>query len=63
MSLLLVGRPGLGKTLLLRDMARHLADEAGLAVVVVDTSLEIGGEMSVGSFATSVQCIQPWIGR
>jgi stage III sporulation protein SpoIIIAA len=34
---------GLGKTLLLRDMARHLADEAGLAVVVVDTSLEIGG--------------------
>jgi putative protein kinase ArgK-like GTPase of G3E family len=43
-SLLLVGRPGLGKTTLLRDIARHLADDEKLAVVVVDTSLEIGGE-------------------
>jgi energy-coupling factor transporter ATP-binding protein EcfA2 len=42
-SILLVGRPGVGKTTLLRDMARVLADEHQLAVVVVDSSLEIAG--------------------
>jgi energy-coupling factor transporter ATP-binding protein EcfA2 len=42
-SILLVGRPGVGKTTLLRDMARVLADEHRLAVVVVDSSLEIAG--------------------
>ncbi|GLC60193.1 hypothetical protein PLESTB_001583700 [Pleodorina starrii] len=43
-SLLLVGRPGSGKTTLLRDITRLLADDLGLAVmVVVDTSNEIAG--------------------
>ena len=43
-STLLLGRPGIGKTTLLRDAARVLADEAGRRVIVVDTSNEIGGD-------------------
>lgn len=46
-SLLLMGRPGLGKTTLLRDMARVLADELGKRVVIVDTSNEIAGDGDV----------------
>lgn len=43
-SVLLVGRPGVGKTTLLRDAARVLADELGKRVMIVDTSNEIGGD-------------------
>lgn len=43
-ALLFVGQPGSGKTTVLRDAARILADEAGRRVVVVDTSNEIGGD-------------------
>ena len=43
-STLLVGRPGVGKTTLLREAARVLADECGRRVIVVDTSNEIGGD-------------------
>lgn len=43
-SILLVGRPGVGKTTLLREAARLLADEADKRVVIVDTSNEIGGD-------------------
>ncbi|OGO73209.1 MAG: hypothetical protein A3G84_05010 [Chloroflexi bacterium RIFCSPLOWO2_12_FULL_71_12] len=43
-SILLVGRPGVGKTTLLREAARVLADELGKRVVVVDTSNEIAGD-------------------
>src|SRR5688572_13254845 len=46
-SLLLMGRPGLGKTTLLREMARVLADELGKRVVIVDTSNEIAGDGDV----------------
>jgi stage III sporulation protein SpoIIIAA len=46
-SLLLMGRPGLGKTTLLREMARVMADEEGKRVVVVDTSNEIAGDGDV----------------
>ena len=46
-SVLLMGRPGLGKTTLLREMARVLADEVGKRVVVVDTSNEIAGDGDV----------------
>ncbi len=42
-SILLLGRPGVGKTTLLREAARVLADE-GKRVVIVDTSNEIGGD-------------------
>ncbi|RYG40003.1 single-stranded DNA-binding protein, partial [bacterium] len=37
-SILLLGRPGVGKTTKLREMARVLADEVGKRVVIVDTS-------------------------
>ncbi len=43
-SMLLLGRPGVGKTTLLREAARVLADELTKRVVVVDTSNEIAGD-------------------
>jgi stage III sporulation protein SpoIIIAA len=43
-SLLLLGRPGVGKTTLLREAARVLADDLGKRVVIVDTSNEIAGD-------------------
>jgi stage III sporulation protein SpoIIIAA len=43
-SILLLGRPGVGKTTLLREAARVLADELTQRVVVVDTSNEIAGD-------------------
>jgi stage III sporulation protein SpoIIIAA len=46
-SLLLLGPPGVGKTTLLREAARVLADELGKRVVVVDTSNEIAGDGDV----------------
>ncbi|MCH7593883.1 MAG: AAA family ATPase [Chloroflexi bacterium] len=46
-SVLLLGRPGVGKTTMLRDVARVLADEVGKRVVIVDTSNEIAGDGDV----------------
>ena len=46
-SVLILGRPGVGKTTILRETARVLADEAGKRVVVVDTSNEIAGDGDV----------------
>jgi stage III sporulation protein SpoIIIAA len=43
-SILLLGRPGVGKTTMLRELARILADDLGRRVVIVDTSNEIGGD-------------------
>lgn len=43
-SILLLGKPGVGKTTMLRDVARVLADDAAKRVVVVDTSNEIAGD-------------------
>ena len=41
-SILLLGRPGVGKTTMLREMARVLAETK--RVIIVDTSNEIGGD-------------------
>jgi stage III sporulation protein SpoIIIAA len=41
-SILLLGKPGVGKTTMLREMARVLADSK--RVIIVDTSNEIGGD-------------------
>src|SRR5499433_995014 len=46
-SLLLLGRPGVGKTTLLREAARVLADDLDKRVIVVDTSNEIAGDGDV----------------
>lgn len=46
-SLLLLGRPGVGKTTLLREAARVLADDIDKRVVIVDTSNEIAGDGDV----------------
>ena len=43
-SVLLLGRPGIGKTTMLRECARILADDQRKRVVIVDTSNEIGGD-------------------
>ncbi len=43
-SILILGRPGVGKTTMLREVARVLADEFGKRVIVVDTSNEIAGD-------------------
>jgi len=46
-SILILGRPGIGKTTKLREVARVLADEVNRRVVIVDTSNEIGGDGDV----------------
>ena len=43
-STLLLGRPGVGKTTMLREVARVLADDANKRVIIVDTSNEIAGD-------------------
>ena len=43
-SILLQGRPGVGKTTMLREVARVLADDFHKRVVIVDTSNEIAGD-------------------
>jgi len=43
-NVLLLGRPGIGKTTMLREVARVLADDFKKRVIVVDTSNEIAGD-------------------
>ena len=43
-SMLLLGPPGVGKTTILREAARYLADEHHLRVMIIDTSNEIAGD-------------------
>jgi len=43
-NILLLGRPGVGKTTMLREVARVLADDLKKRVVIVDTSNEIAGD-------------------
>ena len=46
-SLLFLGRPGVGKTTVIRELARTLSDDFHKRVVIVDTSNEIGGDGDV----------------
>jgi len=46
-NVLLLGRPGVGKTTKLREVARVLADDFGKRVIVVDTNNEIAGDGDV----------------
>jgi len=46
-SILLLGKPGMGKTSVLRELSRVFADQHNLRVVVVDTANEIAGDGDV----------------
>ncbi|MEH2082529.1 MAG: R3H domain-containing nucleic acid-binding protein [Nostoc sp.] len=46
-SILMLGRPGVGKTTALREIARVLADDLQKRVVIIDTSNEIAGDGDV----------------
>lgn len=46
-NILLLGRPGVGKTTMLRETARVLSVEAQKRVIIVDTSNEIAGDGDV----------------
>ena len=46
-NILLLGRPGVGKTTMLRETARVLSVEAHKRVIIVDTSNEIAGDGDV----------------
>jgi stage III sporulation protein SpoIIIAA len=46
-SILMLGRPGVGKTTALREIARVLADELDKRVVIIDSSNEIAGDGDV----------------
>ena len=46
-SILILGKPGIGKTTVIREIARILADEIGKRVIIVDTSNEIAGDSDI----------------
>nr|YP_010713655.1 hypothetical protein P2030_pgp005 [Galdieria phlegrea]UNJ16211.1 hypothetical protein [Galdieria sp.]WDA99547.1 hypothetical protein GASUdbv011_005 [Galdieria sulphuraria]WDA99737.1 hypothetical protein GAPH629S_005 [Galdieria phlegrea] len=50
-SILILGRPGVGKTTAIREIARILADEIGKRVIIIDTSNEIAGDSDIGHFS------------
>ena len=43
-SVLFLGKPGVGKTTVIREIARVLSDDLQKRVVIIDTSNEIGGD-------------------
>jgi len=46
-SILILGKPGVGKTTIIREIARVLADEMEKRVVIIDTSNEIAGDSNI----------------
>jgi stage III sporulation protein SpoIIIAA len=46
-SILILGKPGVGKTTIIREIARVLADEMQKRVIIIDTSNEIAGDSDV----------------
>jgi len=46
-SILILGKPGVGKTTIIREIARVLADEMEKRVIIVDTSNEIAGDSDI----------------
>ena len=43
-SILILGKPGVGKTTIIREISRVLADEMEKRVIIIDTSNEIAGD-------------------
>src|SRR6476620_564080 len=46
-SILILGKPGVGKTTIIREIARVLSDEIEKRVIIVDTSNEIAGDSDI----------------
>jgi stage III sporulation protein SpoIIIAA len=46
-SILILGKPGIGKTTIIREIARVLSDELEKRVVIIDTSNEIAGDSDI----------------
>jgi stage III sporulation protein SpoIIIAA len=46
-SILILGKPGVGKTTIIREIARVLADEMEKRVIIIDTSNEIAGDSNI----------------
>ena len=46
-SILILGQPGTGKTTIIREIARVLADELEKRVIIIDTSNEIAGDSDI----------------
>lgn len=46
-SILILGKPGVGKTTIIREIARVLSDEMEKRVIIVDTSNEIAGDSDI----------------
>ncbi len=46
-SVLILGKPGVGKTTIIREIARVLSDEMEKRVIIVDTSNEIAGDSDI----------------
>ena len=46
-SILILGKPGVGKTTIIREIARVFSDEMGKRVIIVDTSNEIAGDSDI----------------
>lgn len=49
-SILILGRPGVGKTTIIREIGRVLADELEKRVIIIDTSNEIAGDSDIPHF-------------
>ena len=49
-SILILGRPGVGKTTIIREIGRVLADEMDKRVIIIDTSNEIAGDSDIPHF-------------
>lgn len=46
-SILILGKPGVGKTTVIREISRVLADEMEKRVIIIDTANEIAGESDI----------------
>ena len=46
-SILFLGKPGVGKTTIIREIARVLSDEMEKRVIIIDTSNEIAGDSDI----------------
>ena len=49
-SILILGKPGVGKTTIIREIGRVLADELEKRVIIIDTSNEIAGDSDLPHF-------------